>query len=487
MSSYKPIYHFTAAKNWLNDPNGPIYYQGEYHLFYQHNPYGTEWGTIHWGHAVSKDLVHWQHKPLALYPSVEQGEVHCFSGCCVVSDAGVPTIFYTSIGDGERNATTGAEQWSAYSLDGMLTWIKSPHNPVLTAEAHGANPPLDWRDPYVWREPDGWRMVLGGTTDGKGGALLYVSDDLEHWRFVSHLFRSERGEAQWECPHVFKFAGAGLGNSAESADSANPAQDKYALFYSPSGPVCYYTGTINAEGELIPEASGQVDYGGWEGYYASTGFVDGAGRKLLWGWLPEMSRGDRFPVELDWAGVMALPRQVELKPGGKLSFRPVPELEQLRCGDALRWEDVKVTRAGWDTGRSSRACELAVTFATSASSPVLRVAVLRSPGGEEQTTVVVDTAAPSITIERSVSSLYAGTHKSPVGGPLPEPVNGLYQLRIFVAHSVVEVFAGDEACLTTRVFPSRADSTGIALSADSYLVLKELQVWEMSSARFEQS
>ena len=94
---YRPTYHFLAPANWMNDPNGPIFYKGEYHLFYQHNPYGDKWGHVHWSHAKSRDLVHWEHLPIALDPSNELGEEHCFSGCCI-NNNGVPTIIYTSIG-----------------------------------------------------------------------------------------------------------------------------------------------------------------------------------------------------------------------------------------------------------------------------------------------------------------------------------------------------------------------------------------------------
>ena len=92
MNLYRPIFHFMPEKNWMNDPNGVVFYKGEYHLFYQYNPNGDQWGTIHWGHAKSKDLVHWEHLPIALYPSNDKGELHCFSGCAVIND-GEPTIF----------------------------------------------------------------------------------------------------------------------------------------------------------------------------------------------------------------------------------------------------------------------------------------------------------------------------------------------------------------------------------------------------------
>ncbi|RKP52906.1 glycoside hydrolase family 32 protein [Cohnella endophytica] len=463
MSQYRPIYHFMPESNWMNDPNGPIYYQGEYHLFYQHNPDKPEWGTIHWGHAKSKDLVRWTHEPIALYPSIELGEEHCYSGCCVINDEGIPTILYTSIGPGDRNATTGAQLWVAHSLDGMRTWTKSKLNPIVPAHIHGSLRVTEWRDPNVWKEQDGWKMVLGGTSEGKGGALLYVSDNLESWTFQGHFYRSDRDEALWECPHVFRFG------------------ERYALIYSPNGPVRYYTGTIGNDNEFVPEYSGIVDHGGWEGYYAATGFVDGLGRRILWGWLPEGARGNDFPVEMNAAGILSLPRQAELKPNGKLGFRPVIELEQLR-GECYHRENMLLTGEVMDTGVSGRALELQVDIEPGDNRSSFQMAVLRSADGEEQTTIRADFVTGTISIDRMRSSLFPGTHKSVIQGQLPAGSGDSIRLRIFVDHSVVEVFAGDETCLTTLVYPSRDDSIGVALSAEGSAVhVSRLLIWEMRS------
>jgi beta-fructofuranosidase len=465
MNNYRPIYHFMPECNWMNDPNGPIHYQGEYHLFYQHNPYGVQWGNIHWGHAKSKDLIHWEHEPIALQPSGDYAEDHCYSGCTIINDQGIPTIYYTSIGSGERNATSGAQQWSAYSLDGLKSWTKSALNPNLKLDIHEGLSILEWRDPYIWKEEDHWSMVMGGSSDGKGCALLYFSDNLENWKFQGYLYLSKLEEEKiWECTHVFKF------------------DKKYALLYSPSGPVRYYTGTLNENNELIPENEGMVDYGGWEGYYASTGFVDASGRRLLWGWLPEESRGEDFPVALDWAGVMSLPREVELKPNGRLKFSPVAEIELLR-DEYWSWENIQLDSKGWDTGIRSRAIEIMAKLEKNECQSPVRILLLRSDDGEEHTDLIIDCASGRIEIDRSKSSLFPGTHRSAIQGKLPDDSGDMLTLRIFIDHSVVEVFAGDETCLTTRVFPSLPNSTGVFLQADeSMMNCAKLEVWSMNSA-----
>jgi beta-fructofuranosidase len=117
----RPVYHFRPPAYWMNDPNGPIYHKGYYHMFYQHNPYGDQWGNMHWGHARSRDLVRWEHLPIALWPSKEVGEEHVFSGCALINNQGQPMIFYTSIAQG-KSAGEYAEQWAAIGDDSLIHW-----------------------------------------------------------------------------------------------------------------------------------------------------------------------------------------------------------------------------------------------------------------------------------------------------------------------------------------------------------------------------
>ena len=183
----RPIYHLTTAANWINDPDGPVFFEGQYHIFFQHNPYGDSWGNMSWGHAVSSDLAHWRHLPIALVPSPGSYDKDgVWSGCCVV-DKGVPTIIYTGV--------YPEVQCIARSYDGMKTWVKYESNPVI------AKRPRDdlqgFRDPFVWKEKDGWYMVLGSGIKGQGGAaLLYRSKDLTEWEYM-HPLCVDFGE-NWE-------------------------------------------------------------------------------------------------------------------------------------------------------------------------------------------------------------------------------------------------------------------------------------------------
>ncbi|CAM3416463.1 glycoside hydrolase family 32 protein [Paenibacillus lupini] len=460
MDRYRPRYHFTAPHNWMNDPNGPFQLNGEYHLFYQHNPSKPEWGDIHWGHAVSLDLVNWTHLSPALAPSYELGESHCFSGCAVVNGDEV-ALFYTSIGEGDRNPTHGAEQWMAKGTD-MRTWHKPDINPVLTSDLHGGLQIKDWRDPYVWKEQDGWRMILGGTFEEKGCAMIYHSDELENWSFKGLLHQGDEGI--WECPHLFRF------------------DDRVVLFYSPSSQVRYISGKISGDRLTDIQKHGTVDHGGWDGFYASTGFVDEQGRRVLLGWVPEGNRGEDFPAELNWAGALALPRIVDLKPNGVLSMVPVPELAELR-GENSSFNDIRVGQLSTGLHSTSFECLLEIDPRTLENN-TLTLSIFASACGQEHTDIHLDAASNAITIDRTHSSLYPNVHKSPVKGELPSADGAeLIKLRIFADQSIIEVFVNDETCLTARVYPSLEDSNGIELrSSSGEVIVSNMQVWEMKAA-----
>lgn len=478
MDRYRPRYHFTPLRNWMNDPNAPLQWQGEYHLFYQHNPNGPAWGDIHWGHAKSTDLVNWERLPVALAPSRELGELHCYSGCSVVDGEEVK-VFYTSIGEGERNATDGAQQWSATGGGDLLAWDKQADRPVLTGEAHGDFRVTEWRDPYVWRESGEWHMLTGGIHEDRGCGLLYRSADLEQWRFEGLFHQGD--ESIWECPHIYRFG------------------DKAVLCYSPSGPVRYVSGTMTPTGLSGAVVRGTVDYGGWEGFYASTGFVDERGRRIMLGWMPE-GRGERFPVPLEWTGALAIPRIVGLKDNGALSMTPIPELAALR-GERRSYADVRVGREPMDTGvrSSSFECALEVRLPDAGEEAgehgkaggeygefaEFVVSVLVSPCGRERTEVRLNFKDRTVAIDRSRSSLFPGVHKTSVVGEFkPDDEAAELRLRLFVDQSTIEVFVGDETCLSARVYPSLDDSTGIELRSDADIDVIGMDIWEMNAAEF---
>jgi fructan beta-fructosidase len=200
--NYRPQFHFTPVRNWMNDPNGPIYYQGEYHLFYQYNPFGIEWGHMSWGHAISRDLVHWEHLPIAL--SEEKGVMifsgstvvdwHNSSGFCRAPGVEVPSCL-VAIYTGQSD--TLETQNLAYSNDRGRTWTKYADNPVI--DLHLAS----FRDPKVFWHEGTHRWVMVTVLSSQHKVRFFGSTDLRHWTALSDFGPEGATGGVWECPDLF--------------------------------------------------------------------------------------------------------------------------------------------------------------------------------------------------------------------------------------------------------------------------------------------
>ncbi|MDQ5854392.1 MAG: glycoside hydrolase family 32 protein, partial [Chloroflexota bacterium] len=373
---HRPRYHFLPPANWMNDPNGLIQWKGEYHLFYQHNPNGPLWGTMHWGHAVSSDLVHWTHLPIALAPTPNSvDEDGCWSGCAVDHD-GTPTFIYTGV-RGEQQLPCVAT-----SHDDLLTWQKDRRNPVI------ASPPEDldivaFRDHCAWKEAGTWYQIIGSGIKGVGGtALLYQSQDLIHWTYMHPIYVGDQHAtgalwtgSMWECPDLF------------------PLGDKHVLIVSvwdnhlTHYPI-YFVGTF-AYHMFSPEIERLLDLGA--SFYAPQTMADDQGHRLMWGWLRE-GRGPEAQQAAGWSGVMSLPRVLSLGPDGRLHMEPAPELQTLR-GKHVRRTDLDLTPASSHVLEDVRGDTLEIVAEWEPGDATeLGLNVRCSPDGAEQTLIVYDHA-----------------------------------------------------------------------------------------------
>jgi fructan beta-fructosidase len=309
---YRPQFHFTPEENWHNDPNGLVYYKGEYHLFYQYNPFGNEWGYMHWGHAVSKDLVHWEHLPIALRPDEDsRDKVKCtaFSGSAIVDernllgkqegDEKTLVAFYTSQQCGQR---------IAYSTDRGRTWEKYEGNPVIPYDEND-----DARDPKViWHEPSGkYVMVLyrkSSEEETSKGVSFYTSENLTGWEYQSHVY------GFYECPDLVNMK-----------VTNRPEENKWVLF---DGDGSYLIGNFDGN-EFTPESSKMTgDFGA--NYYATqmwSNIPEDDGRIIQIAWM----RGGEFPG-MPFKGQMTFPCELALTKfsfGYMLTRKPVGEIELL--------------------------------------------------------------------------------------------------------------------------------------------------------------
>ncbi|WP_068784754.1 glycoside hydrolase family 32 protein [Paenibacillus phocaensis] len=460
-------YHFMAPARWVNDPNGLIQFKGEYHLFYQYYPYGDRWGAMHWGHAQSKDLVHWEHLPIALAPSEpydldERGG--CFSGSAV-DDNGVLSLLYTGtvIRDGQAIQT----QCLATSSDG-IHFEKYEGNPVIALPPEEGS--ADFRDPKVWKHDDTWYMVVGTGKDGRGKALLYRSPDLRKWDYVGVLAESDGSlGTMWECPDFF------------------PLGDKHVLLFSPMGmgntKTVYLVGDMDYErGIFTWDVQGEVDFG--FDYYAPQSLLDDQGRRIIiawlnsWDWMPWF-KDFAPPSQQKWCGSMSIPRTVELDADGKLKFLPVAELASLREEGQVSGEQ----RIAADTEKvlarpEGNAWEMIAEFdLASCEAEEFGLKLRVSADGTKETVLSYTPATGMLRFDRSRSD---GWSEGSCECQLEAFGQTTLKLRILMDTSVVEIFADNgRTVMTYNLFP-HADSVGTRLfSRGGSVNLVSLQCWTL--------
>jgi fructan beta-fructosidase len=480
---YRPQYHFSPEKNWMNDPNGMVFFNGEYHLFYQYHPHGTTWGPMHWGHAVSKDLVHWEHLPIGLAPD-EHGMI--FSGSAVVDwtdtsgffggEAGLVAIFTHADTYPETNRPR-QRQSLAYSKDQGRTWEKYDSNPVLKEEHI-----MDFRDPKVFwhRETNRWVMVVAaGQT-----IRMYTSKNLTSWEFTSE-FGEGQGSHQgvWECPDLF-----------ELTVDRDSNQKKWVLIVSigddpnlPEGSrTQYFIGEFDGQNfvnDHSPETVLWMDHG--RDNYAGVSWSDipiKDGRRMYIGWMSNWRYANVTPTK-EWRSAMTLPRVLDLQStenGIRLVQNPIQELQSLRV-DHTSIQNV-VVKPGTNLLENvkSNTFEIVAEFelnrATEFGFKVCK-------GANEETIIGYDVENQMVFVDRSHSgeatfhTAFAGKHESKL-----LPHNNKIRLHIFVDQSSVEVFGNQgQVVITDLIFPSEEHKEIELYVKDGEVILHSLELYTLKT------
>lgn len=324
----RPAFHLSPRIGWMNDPNGFSYYNGRYHLFYQYHPYDAHWGPMHWGHAVSDDLLHWEYLPTALAPDQPYDRDGCYSGSALTLPDGRHLLMYTGVvnAPNEKNLPL---MWQVQCLaagDGV-EYEKYEHNPVIDqTDLPPDASPYDFRDPKIWQQPDGtYRCVIGNRClkDNTGQVLLYASDDAVNWRFVSVLDKNDSHLGRmWECPDFFTLGG-------KHVLLISP-QEMRAINYSydSGNNTAFLSGDYDEEnGKLLREADQPADYG--IDFYAPQTLLTEDGRRIMIAWMQEWETAKFHPRTSHLFGQMTLPRELSFK-DGKVIQKPIREIEGLR-------------------------------------------------------------------------------------------------------------------------------------------------------------
>jgi beta-fructofuranosidase len=434
----RPQFHLLPRANWMNDPCAPRFFRGQYHMFHQYNPGAAVWGDMHWAHAVSPDLIHWKHLPVALSPTPGSYDAYgCFTGS-VLPGVDVPSILYTGVtkcspqeetirGEGVREV-----QCLATSTDPELgRWTKLP-KPVLEAPPPGLKI-TGFRDPCPWKDGDTWYMGVGSGINKVGGAvLLYSSRDGRNWTYLHPLAQGKWNEGtkvnpvdtgeMWECPDFF------------------PLADKHVLLYSTERKVYWEVGTFDKPDlRFHTETRGLLDHGS---YYAMKSMVDEKGRRILWGWVQETRTPEECKVA-GWAGAMALPRVLSLGPDNTLRMDVPPEFASLRTGTQKSIKD--------------RAGEIICKFKVGQSACGLE---LRS--GKTSLFAIQHDGASSATVGGKAVSLSPDR-------------DGLAFVRLFIDGSIIETFVDSKEAVTARCYtPVSADIQVVWTGAEDALSTLEV-------------
>ncbi len=454
----RPQYHLLPAANWMNDPNGPIFYRGRYHMFHQYNPNGAFWGSMHWAHASSPDMIHWKHEPVALAPTPNGYDRDgVFSGSAVL-DGDTPTVIYTGVlppaAPSEITLDDGQHKWRevqclATSKDPDLrTWQKL-QEPVIERPPDIAV--TGFRDPCVWHEGKDWLLALGSGIKGKGGAvLLYQSTDLRHWTYLHPLIEGQgtgrpatnavaNGE-MWECPDFF------------------PLGDRYVLLYATMGKVFWKTGPYR-DRRFTAEKEGVVDFGA---YYAAKTMLDANANRILWGWIPE-TRPEAEHRAAGWAGLMSLPRTLSIAVDGGLEMSLSKQVEALR-GRRTRVD--QAVRADKERSLATvrirdLAAEIQAEFVAGRDF-LLR---LRSTKGETFAEIACDRTRPKAKLRVNSTTGEFQTE---------DPIS----LRALLDGSSLEVFVNRTAVITARVYT--VPRSPLMIEVPDLDALRSLDVWQMN-------
>jgi beta-fructofuranosidase len=321
----RPQFHLLPAKNWMNDPNGPIFYNGNYHMFFQYNPLAATWGDMSWNHAVSRDMIHWSALPIAMTPTPGGPDAYgCFSGSALAVGKRVYAVYTGTVKSTPDKATIHADrvqeaQCLAWSDDQKLIhWTKEPQ-PIVPLPPPGMTV-TGFRDPSAWKQGDWYYMTVGAGEAGVGGCvLLYRSKDIKQWEYLHKLTSGKMtgtptanpcddGE-MWECPDFFALDG------------------QHVLIYSTMGKVFWQSGHLDTEAMVFhPLKTGLLDF---DAFYAPKTQLDAGGNRILWGWIPERRSEDAMRAA-GWSGMMSLPRVLNLDKDGTLRITATPQAKVLR-------------------------------------------------------------------------------------------------------------------------------------------------------------
>ena len=488
---HRPSFHAQPPCHWQNEPSGPLYFEGRYHLFYQSNPRGPFWEHIRWGHIISDDMIHWRDAKDAIIPERYMTDPDgAWAGGSIIDGNGVPTLFYTA-GDDRRHSNQSIHiSRSQYPSDGdrdLNYWKKDVNDAVVQTSGQGRLG--EFRDPFVFKDGDSWIMlVTSGIDDGQrlgGTALVYETNqpELNEWGFKGELMVGDYNTYPltgrvWELPILLP-----LGQSGKHIFLINPAMMESSEYQSRF--VWHWIGVWDkASYSFTPDNPEPqlLDVG--MHFTGPAGLVTPDGRSVIF----SIAQGRR-PALQDYKGGFAhscgMPWSVSLRDDGRLMVEAIQEIESLR-GNILLNIDSNTSFANANSLLSNiqgDMLEIQCVIAPGIANEV-GITVRRTPDAEEETTIYYKVDSQELWVNRIKSTLNSSNDKWMQGG-MVDIGNEDIILRIFVDRSLIEATLNNHKNLTTRVYPTRKDALGIQIWGDDNtdsIAIRSLTIWQMNSA-----
>ncbi|MDO5411127.1 MAG: glycoside hydrolase family 32 protein [Lachnospiraceae bacterium] len=450
LNGERPVYHVASPLGWINDPNGFSVFQNEYHLFFQYYPYETKWGPMHWGHCKSKDLISWEYLPAAMAPDAEWDQGGCYSGSALEAD-GEHILIYTGVIDKKlEDGSKYYRQVQCMAKGDGLNYEKWEQNPIIAQDKLPEGSSLeDFRDPKIWKEEDGYYLIAGSrSADGSGQILMYRSDDLKSWDFVTILdsCRNEYGK-MWECPDFFP-----LGDHHILIVSPQDMRAKGLDFHNGNNSLFLYGRYDHQTHHFEREKVTSADYG--LDFYAPQTMLAPDGRRIMIGWMQSWD-AKITPSSFKWAGMMTVPRELVLK-DGKIYQKPVRELEQYRVNPVTYQNQMILAPTKLD-GISGRVLDLELEIT---GSDFEQFSICFAANKEYHTELCYDRNKKTLTIDRTDCGLVrdAVCTRSMEVQPDTAGTEQL-KLRILLDRYSAEIFVNDGEKTMSNAFytPMEAD------------------------------
>ena len=478
--NFKPSYHATAPAHWMNEPHAPLFYNGKYHLFYQHNPFGPYWGQIHWGHWVSDDMVHWKHADIALAP--EKGDIDpdgIWSGSAFIGPNNTPMLFYTA-----GNLSKDENQYTSIAIPADTTdpYLKEWKKTGVIVEKPSEYKKNEFRDPFVFKIEDNYYMIVGSGIEGRGGsAPLFQSKDAINWQYLHPFYISDKEKypilgGVWELP-VF------LPLTKEDGTPTN----KYVFMVLPlrdeaDVEVFYWIGEFDKKTKkFVPDDSDPklMDYGDF-GFTGPSGMVDPkTGRSIVFS-IAQGKYGNIDTYDMGWAHNAGLPVSLWLNDADELRFSPIKELESLRKEELISCQNCNTASIDQQLKElHGEKNEIIMEF--SISDLKAGIEVRRSEDGSHKAMIYYDPESDAIVFDKKQENPERDFRA------LKAPLNGVknVKLHIYLDRSMIEIYINNTASITDRIYFKDKDATGFGFIGAKTLDLSNFQIWSLNGIDWE--